>query len=50
MNNKFNIVFNPSEMSDTRYNVNGFKDLANTNVVYAKHSSAVLGVFVSNIA
>jgi len=32
-------------MLDTRYNVNGLKDLANTNMVYNKHFSAVLAVF-----
>jgi hypothetical protein len=37
-------------MLDTRYNVNGLEDLANTNMVYIKHLSAVLAVFVSNIA
>jgi hypothetical protein len=37
-------------MLDTRYNVNGLKDLASTNVVYTKHFSVVLAVIVSNIA
>lgn len=45
-----NIFLNPSKMLDTRYNVNGLKDLANTNMVYTKHFSAVLAIFVSNIA
>ena len=45
-----NIFISPSKMLDTRYNVNGLKDQANTNVVYTKHFSAVLAVFVSNIA
>jgi hypothetical protein len=50
MTNKMNIFLNPSKMLDTRYNVNGLKDLANTNMVYTKHFSAVLAIFVSNIA
>jgi hypothetical protein len=44
-----NIFLSPSKMLDNRYNVNGLKDLANTNMVYIKHFSAVLAVFVSNI-
>ena len=49
MNNKMNIFLSPSKMLGIRYNVNGLKDLANTNMVYIKHFSAVLAVFVSNI-